>query len=324
MKRWKKILSLVLIAALFVGFDLSLYGLFTRRCTSTFGDGLRGRSIKAADYLPFGEQTAIVQIDTAEMLTGELPVLDGASALLPVYAAVFHALYPEDAWAFDGENYTPESTLQYRNTRGAYQAIVDGGADLIFCAAPSEKQLAYAAEKGVELELFPIGLEAFVFLVNEKNPVDGLTQAQLRDIYGGEITNWSQVGGPDRLIAPLQRNEGSGSQSRFLAFMEGRATKHGPFAFLGASIGFSFRYYVDGITKAKGVKMLAVDGFYPDVENIRSGAYPLSGEFYAVFRKDDMNPNIQRVIDFLRSPEGRRIVSESGYVTLESKEKADS
>lgn len=311
MKAWKQILSLVLLAAFFVSFELAVYFLFTRRCTRRFAAG----AIEAADYLPFGDDAAIAE-SKGETLTGELPVLDGAAALLPVYSAFFHALYPENAWSFDGESYAPESKMQYRNTRGAYQALADGDADLIFCAAPSQAQLDYAAQKGVELELTPIGREAFVFFVNEKNPVSGLTQDQLRDIYAGEITNWKELGGPDRLICALQRNEGSGSQTRFLAFMEGRPTAHGPFAFLGASVGFSFRYYVDGIVRAKGVKLLAVDGVYPGKEEIRSGEYPLTGEFYAVYRKGDGNPNIQRILDFILSPEGQRIVEESGYVPV--------
>ena len=254
--------------------------------------------------------------EAPEKLSGELPVLDGAAALLPVYSAVFHALYPEDAWGFDGENYTPESKMQYRNTRGAYQAIVDGTADLIFCAGPSEAQLAYAAERGVELELVPVGREAFVFFVNEQNPVDGLTQAQLRDIYAGRIANWEELGGLDRLICALQRNEGSGSQTRFLQFMGDTPTHHGPFAFLGASVGFSFRYYVDGIVKAEGVKLLAIDGVYPGKGEIRAGSYPLTGDFYAVYRRGETNPNVQRVLDFVLSPEGQRIVEESGYVPV--------
>ena len=315
MKKFKQILALLLLAAFFVSFDLSVYFLFTRRCANTFGSTGAAKAIEAADYLPFGADTAIVEAK-GETLNGELPVLDGAAALLPVYSAVFHALYPEDAWAYDGENYTPESKMQYRNTRAAYQAIVDGDADLIFCAGPSEAQLAYAAEKGVELELVPIGREAFVFFVNENNPVDGLTQEQIRDVYAGEIANWKELGGPDRLICALQRNEGSGSQTRFLAFMEGRPTAHGPFAFLGASIGFSFRYYVDGIVKARGVKLLAVDGVYPGKEEIRSGDYPLTGEFYAVCRKGETNPNVRKVIDFVLCPEGQRIVEESGYVSV--------
>lgn len=311
-KLWKQILSLALIAALFVSFDLSVYLLFTRRCTRRFAGG----AIEAANYLPFGAGSGIVLAEAPEKLSGELPVLDGAAALLPVYSAVFHALYPEDAWAFDGENYTPESKMQYRNTRGAYQALVDGTADLIFCAGPSEAQLAYAAEKGVELELVPVGREAFVFFVNEQNPVDGLTQDQLRDVYAGRIDNWKELGGPDRLICALQRNEGSGSQTRFLQFMGGTPTRHGPFAFLGASVGFSFRYYVDGIVKAEGVKLLSIDGVYPGKEEICAGSYPLTGDFYAVYRRGESNPNVQRILNFVLSPEGQRIVEESGYVPV--------
>lgn len=311
MKVWKQILSLLLIAALFVSFDLSVYLLITRRCTRSFAGG----AIEPAAYLPFGADTAIVQLE-GEKLTGELPVLDGAAALLPVYSAFFHALYPEDAWAFDGERYAPDSKMQYRNTRGAYQALVDGEADLIFCAAPSREQLDYAAQKGVELELTPIGLEAFVFFVNENNPVSGLSQAQLRDVYAGEITNWKELGGPDRLICALQRNAGSGSQTRFLAFMAGRPTAHGPLAFLGASVGFSFRYYVDGIVRAEGVKLLAVDGVYPGREEIRAGDYPLTSPFYAVSRKGETNPNVAKLLDFIRSPAGREIVERSGYVAV--------
>ena len=311
MKTWKQILSLLLIAAIFISFDLSVYFLFTRRCTRRFEAG----AIEPAAWLPFAEDSALVKVE-AEKLTGELPVLDGAAALLPVYAAVFQALYPEDACRFAEGAYAPESKMQYRNTQGAYEALAEGRADLIFCAAPSRQQLEYAALGGVELELTPIGLEAFVFFVNEHNPVSSLTQDQLRDIYAGEIANWEEVGGPDRLICALQRNPGSGSQTRFLAFMEGRPTGHGPLAFLGASLGFSFRYYVDGIVKADGVKLLAVDGVYPGREEIRAGTYPLAGPFYAVSRKGDSNPNRARILDFLLSPQGQRIVEESGYVSV--------
>ena len=316
MKRWKQILCLVLLALFFISVDLTIYFLFTRRCASTFGSATAAKAIEPADYLPFGENSGVVRIDGVQTLTGELPVLDGAAALLPVYASVFSSLYPEDACAFSDGSYTPESRMQYRNTRGAYQAIVDGDADLIFCAKPSREQLDYAAGKGVELELVPIGREAFVFLVNEKNPVDNLSQQQIRDIYAGKITNWKQVGGANRLISPLQRNEGSGSQTQFLAFMNGTTTAHSPFAFLGASIGFSFRYYVSGITQVEGIKLLEVDGMAPSVENIQSGAYPLTAEFYAVYRKGEENENVQRILDFLLSEKGQQIIEQSGYVPL--------
>ena len=84
----------------------------------------------------------------------------------------------------------------------------------------------------------------------------------------------------------------------------------------GEYVGFSFRYYVDGIVKAKGVKLLAIDGVYPGKEEIRAGSYPLTGDFYAVYRRGESNPNVQRVLDFVLSPEGQRIVEESGYVPV--------
>ena len=316
MKTWKQITSLILAALFFVLLDLAIWLLFTRRCVSTFGNAYAAKAIEPADYLPFAEDSGVVKIEAEDKLTGELPVLDGAAALLPVYASVFHALYPESACAFENGSYTPESRMQYRNTRGAYEAIVDGDADMIFCAGPSREQAAYAEERGVDLVYVPIGKEAFVFLVNEKNPVDSLTQQQIRDIYAGKITNWRDVGGANRLIAPLQRNEGSGSQTRFLKFMGDTPVKHGPLAVFGASIGFSFRYYVSGITKVPGVKLLRVDGVAPTPDNIQNGTYPLTGEFYAVYRRDDPNPNIQRILEFLLSESGQRLILESGYVPV--------
>ena len=63
--------------------------------------------------------------------------------------------------------------MQYNNTVRGYQAIVDGSTDLFFCAAPSREQQTYAEGQGAELVFVPIGLEAFVFFVNEHNPVQG-------------------------------------------------------------------------------------------------------------------------------------------------------
>ena len=81
--------------------------------------------------------------------------------MYPVFSAFANALYPENQVIFDGKNFMPGSKLQMNNTREAYKEVVDGTADIVFCAAPSEEQLAYAKKKGVKLELVPIGSEAF-------------------------------------------------------------------------------------------------------------------------------------------------------------------
>lgn len=311
----KRILSLVLVAALFLGFDAAIYTLITRRCRSNFGDGMTAKMIEVESFLPFDENSEIVRA-SGETLEGDIPTIDGATALLPIYSAVVNAIYPEESVGFEDGVFTSASKMQYQNTAGAWKALAEGTDDIILVAAPSEKQLEYLAEKGVEVELTPIGREAFVFLVNSENPVDGLSSDEVRKIYSGEITNWKEVGGTNRVIYPLQRKEGSGSQSAMQRFMGETEMKKNPLGILGGAIGFSFRYYVEGIVDNAGVKMLALDGVAPTKENIASGEYPVTNNFFAATRKGETNENVRKVLDFILSEEGQRIVEESGYVAL--------
>ena len=236
-------------------------------------------------------------------------------------------MYPEGSVTFEGgvfsddnyygENFASDSAMQYKNTVRGYQAIVDGTTDILFCAAPSAEQKAYAQEKGVELVYVPVGLEAFVFFVNENNPIESLTTDQIRGIYAGEYSNWSQLGGPNRVINPVTRLSGSGSQSAMDAFMgDLEIAPKSPFAITGATIGFSFRYYMDGIVGNEAVKMLSLNGVYPSAENIQNGSYPIIAQFYAIYRADNDNENIPILIDWILSEEGQRIIEESGYVRI--------
>lgn len=312
-----QLLVIMALIMFFVCLNMGIYNLFTKRCISDYSEGFKAKSIELDKYLPFVEDTELVKVDSKLQLTGDLPVIDGAAALYPIFSATVHAIYPEDCVDFDGENFTGESALQYRNTRGAYQAVVDGEVDIIFCAKPSVEQLAYAEEKSVELELVPIGKEAFVFIVNKDNQVDDLTDEEIRDIYAGEITNWSQVGGANKLISPLQRNQGSGSQTTMLSFMNGVKMPRDYNSFLGSAIGFSFRFYVEGIVEDGGVKLLSVNGVYPNIENIKNDSYPVVNYFYAVYRKDNTNENIPIVINWLLSKEGQQMIEDTGYVGVD-------
>lgn len=316
MKLFKQILTLALVFVLFLCFNLGFYFTFTVRCGNNFGTDYSPRSIQAEKYLPFDEGSLIYKTDASLKITEDIPVLDGATALLPVYSAIANAVYPEDSCGFDGNGFTADSAIQYRNTAGAYKAVVDGTADIIFCAGPSEEQRQYAKDKGVELVYVPIGYEAFVFFVNADNPVSALTVEQIQGIYTGKYTNWSEVGGKSRLINPLQRPSGSGSQTMMLKFMDGKEMDKSLFASFGGAIGFSFRYYLDGIVDNSGVKMLSVNGVYPSAENIRNGTYPIVSNFYAVYRADNANKNIAPLIDYILSEEGRQIINQSGYVGI--------
>lgn len=155
----------------------------------------------------------LVHVDTDFLIADELPILDGAAALVPVYASIIENVYPEGAVTYIdgkfsddnyyGENFAPDSAMQYKNTIRGFEAVVNGETDIFFSAMPSAEQQEYAADKGVELQYIPIGKEAFIFFVNTNNPVEDLSVEQIRKIYSGEYKNWKAVGSVDRAINPV-------------------------------------------------------------------------------------------------------------------------
>lgn len=154
------------------------------------------QGVDLEEYTPFGNQTLAVSLDEAATLSiqDDLPLLDGATALYPLYSAFARAVYP-------AKDYNPyDSEVMSNNTVNAYKRVVDGEADMIFAAAPSKAQQAYAESRGKQLELTPIGREAFVFFVQADNPVGNVTVEQIQGIYSGEITNWTELGGKDKSI----------------------------------------------------------------------------------------------------------------------------
>lgn len=327
MKLKRQMAALAAIVVLFALFNISMYQLLTRRLSNNFSGATQAQMIDVGSYLPHEDGSKLPKMESALKLTDHLPVLDGAAALVPVYAAVIENVYPVGCVTYEGgrfsadnyygENFAADSAMQYKNTVRGYQAIVDGTTDILFCAGPSAEQMRYAEEKGVELVYVPVGLEAFVFFVNEQNPVDNLTVEQIRKIYACDYTNWSEVGGPNRIINPVTRLEGSGSQTAFESVMGGQKIgKKSPLAITGASIGFSFRYYMDGIVGNDTVKMISLNGVYPSAENIQNRTYPIVTQFYAIYRKDNDNPNIPILIEWLLSDEGQRLIEETGYVRI--------
>lgn len=329
MKLRKQLAIIALIVVLFAAFNLSMYQLLTRKLSNNFSDTSQAKMIDVRNYLPHEEESDLPRIESSLKLTENLPVLDGAAALVPVYASIIDNVYPEGCVTYEGgsfsddnyygENFAENSAMQYKNTVRGYQAIVDGDTDILFCAGPSEEQKQYAEEQGVELVYVPIGLEGFVFFVNESNPVDNLTAEQIRKIYACEYKNWSEVGGAKRIINPVTRLEGSGSQTTFETFMgDYEIGMKSPFAIMGASIGFSFRYYMDGIVENDAVKMISLNGVYPSAENIQNRTYPIVAQFYAIYRADNQNENIPILIDWLLSEEGQDLIEQCGYVKIKN------
>jgi len=99
-----------------------------------------------------------------------------------------------------------------------------------------------------------------------------------------------------------------------LSFMDGEKIARDYNSAFGSAIGFSFRFYVEGIVADGGVKMLSVNGVYPNEENVRNDSYPIVSNFYAVYRKDNINENIPIIIDWILSDEGQQMIEDTGYV----------
>ena len=288
-----------------------------------------GSSLLLSDYYPNEGGKVATLNDAADVqweADAELPRLDGATALFPLYAAVVQAAYPWNVRYDLAEN---EPLVTCSDADQAFERLIEGSADVIFCAEPSDEQLASAEAAGVELELTPVGVEAFVFIVNADNPLEDITTEQLQGVYSGAIADWSQLGvdGLGEIVA-YQRPANSASQTAMEALMGGvelmtppRRVMQGTrdilenieYRNLPNAIGYSFRFYCTEMV-GSGVRLLSIDGIEPTVENIRSGAYPHVTTLYAVTRRGEANPNVQILLDWLTSDQGQRLVEASGYV----------
>ncbi|MUK90134.1 hypothetical protein GMD78_17310 [Ornithinibacillus sp. L9] len=287
------------------------------------------QEVDLTEYEPFKDGSKVVHLDepTDFKIEGELPRLDGATALYPLYAAFVQATYPEKTYDVYGN-----SEVISTKTPNAYNNLINGEVDIIFAAGPSERQLKRAEENGIELEMTPIGREAFVFFVHSKNPVEGLTMKEIKDIYSGKIRNWSDVGGNNEEIRAFQRPDDSGSQTALenlmgdtplmepptddvVTGMGGIISETADYRNYKNAMGYSFRFFSMDMVENNSIRHLEVDGIFPDKETIRSGEYPIASEFYAITTGSD-HPNVDAFIEWILSEEGQLLVEKTGYVPV--------
>ncbi|MDR2071883.1 MAG: substrate-binding domain-containing protein [Spirochaetaceae bacterium] len=286
-------------------------------------------SLHPLDYAPFvsGTKVTILNEPVDINFTGELPRLNGATAAFPVYAAFVQALYPPDTY------YARRKILDCSTTRYAYEALVEGRADIIFCYAPSKEQKQMAAEKGLQYHMVPICKDAFVFFVNKNNPVQDMSLRQIRDIYTGRISNWKDLGGNEEEIMAYQRNNGSGSQTAFLALMGDETAIREPpseqvIEGMGmmiqrvadyrngmGALGYSFRFFTQEMAGNNLIRLMSIDGTSPTVANIRNGQYPFTETLYAITTGNE-SPDVQKFLDWVVSDQGQRLIEKVGYVPV--------
>ena len=275
------------------------------------------------------EQSAPEVSEEIAFLRENFPRIDGSTSLIPLEAGVRAAIFGK---SFD----EAQKDVVHSTTWGSFKNLLEGKADLIFSTPISAEQQKMADEAGVKLEQVPVVKEAFVFAVNAKNPVDALSQKQIKDIYSGKITNWKQVGGSDEPIIAYQRNTDSGSQNYMIDFMGetplmDAPTELRPGSMSGlmdviapndgamGSIGYSvYAYAADMYGTGDNIKFIKVDGVAPTKETIISGEYPLSSYNYAIFRADEPEKGaVRRLAEWMTSYDGQLAAAKAGYATVE-------
>jgi len=207
-----------------------------------------------------------------------------------------------------------EIDVQGGGSSAGITAVISGTADI----GMSSRML-----KGDELELWSVEIakDGLAIIVHPGNPLDNLSEDQLRGIYTGSIQNWMEVGGADARIHIISREEGSGTRSAFEdLIMESEYIS--PKAIVQDSNG-AVRQLVSGDRNSIGfislglvddtVKALRLRGIDPTWANISNGSYSLYRPFLFVTREEPAG-SVKQFISFALSDEGRRMLTEEGLI----------
>ncbi len=204
------------------------------------------------------------------------------------------------------------------------QSIGEGTADIGMSSRDlkSDEKTRYP-----DLVTTTIANDGIAVIVHPSNTVSGLTMAQIKAIYEGEITNWNEVGGPDRIIVVIGRDSASGTREFFSEkvmnredFVATRLEKNSngavkqTVAQTPGAIGYVSLGYIDPEITAVPV---IVDGkpVEPTVENVVSKRYPIARSLLMITHGAPSGL-AKEYIDFIVSPAGQKIVSDEGFVPI--------
>ncbi|MBI9048109.1 MAG: phosphate ABC transporter substrate-binding protein [Anaerolineaceae bacterium] len=182
-----------------------------------------------------------------------------------------------------------------------------------------------------ELMIYTIAYDGIAVIVNSEVEIPSLTVEQVRDIFSGVVTNFSEVGGPDAEITVVSREEGSGTRAAFSELVmlhkdaagekieepisenailqQSNGQVRTTVATTPNTIGFLSFGFLD-----RSVKTVAIDGVEPTVENVKNGSY-------SIFRPLNMMTNgepgelAKAFLDYIIGDAGQEIVGQD-YITI--------
>jgi len=243
-------------------------------------------------------------------------VIQGSTTVLPIAqkcAEVFMQKHPE-----------ADISVRGGGSGTGIAALIDGICDIADSSRPiKDKELNKAVERGVDPTAHVIAMDGIAVIVHPSNPINELTLSQLKDIYTGKISNWSELGGRNQKIVVVSRDVASGTFECFnkLALKKQRVRSDALRQPSNAAV-------VSTIKRTKGaigyvglgylsseVKALKINGVAPSVETVLKGTYPISRPLF-MYTNGKPKGLAKDFIDFVLSEEGQRIVKEQGFVSL--------
>jgi len=188
----------------------------------------------------------------------------------------------------------------------------------------NDKELAEARALGVNPVPHTVALGAIVMVVHPANAIKGLSIDQIRNIYSGACTNWKEVGGPDRPIVLLQREQGSSTVETFNDIVMGKTPVSMKVITLfnnreirtrinvtPNAIGYIGHSWID-----KSVKPLLVNGIDHTPFTIKNGTYPLCRKLY-MYTNEKPFGVLKRFVEYSSTVDGRERLTENGFIPVD-------
>lgn len=178
-------------------------------------------------------------------------------------------------------------------------------------------------EEAEKLDATVVGLDGIALVVNPTNKLEDITLQDLAKVYSGEITNWKELGGDDKSIVVIGREDGSGTRDGFESIvmgdkepkyaqeLESTGSVINAVATTDGAIGYASLANVD-----ETVKALKIGGVEATEENVKSGAYEVQRPFICATLKGSDNKLVKAYLDFILSEEGQALVLAQGAVPV--------
>lgn len=202
-------------------------------------------------------------------------------------------------------------------------AGVTGAADGTLDIGLSSRSLKDSElEQGLKETVF--ALDGIAIVVNQENTVEDLTMEQIAQLATGEITNWSEVGGPDMPVVLVGREAGSGTRDGFESVVgvedacayEQELTSTGAVKAAVAANPNAFGY-ISLASVDEDTKVVTVDGIVPSEETVKDGSYKIQRPFVFVTKADkELKPEAQAFFDFALSEDAADLIRAAGAVPV--------